>query len=95
MCESRGGRPGLLVPNSPHGLCGRRATLNFEDDTAEIDGAKGKVYIFKLATRELPSLVTSGFPSLRSKRRALISAGGSSSSIRNIARFIWNWQVQT
>ena len=23
LCESRGGRPGLPVPNSPHGLCGR------------------------------------------------------------------------
>ena len=25
--ESRGGRPGLPVPNSPYGLCGRKATL--------------------------------------------------------------------
>ena len=28
MCESRGGRPGLPVPNGPWGLCGRTATLN-------------------------------------------------------------------
>ena len=28
LCESRGGRPGLPVPNSPHGLCGRKPTLN-------------------------------------------------------------------
>ena len=28
VCESRGGRPGLPVPNSPYGLCGRKATLN-------------------------------------------------------------------
>ena len=27
-CESRGGRPGLPVPNSPYGLCGRKATVN-------------------------------------------------------------------
>ena len=27
LCESRGGRPGLPVPNSPYGLCGRTATL--------------------------------------------------------------------
>ena len=27
MCESRGGRPGLPVPNSPYGLCGRRTVL--------------------------------------------------------------------
>ena len=29
LCERRGGRPGLPVPNSPYnGLCGREATLN-------------------------------------------------------------------
>ena len=28
LCESGDGRPGLLVPNSPYGLCGRKATLN-------------------------------------------------------------------
>ena len=27
-CDSRGGRPVLPVPNSPCGLCGRKATLN-------------------------------------------------------------------
>ena len=27
LCESRGGRPGLPVPNSPYGLCGHKATL--------------------------------------------------------------------
>ena len=27
LCESRGGRPGLPVPNSPYALCGRKATL--------------------------------------------------------------------
>ena len=27
LCESRGGHPGLPVPNSPGGLCGRKATL--------------------------------------------------------------------
>ena len=29
LCESRGGRPGLPVPNisdNPYGLCGRKAT---------------------------------------------------------------------
>ena len=30
LCESRGGRPGLPVPNSPYGLCGRKAALNLE-----------------------------------------------------------------
>ena len=28
LCESRGGHPGLPVPNSPYGLCGHKATLN-------------------------------------------------------------------
>ena len=28
LCASRGGRPGLPVPNSPYCLCGRKATLN-------------------------------------------------------------------
>ena len=27
VCESRGGRPGLHVPNSPYGLCGRTGRL--------------------------------------------------------------------
>ena len=27
LCESRGGRPGLPVPNSPYGVCGRKATV--------------------------------------------------------------------
>ena len=30
LCENRGARPGLPVPNSPYGLCGRKATLNDE-----------------------------------------------------------------
>ena len=28
LWESRGGRPGLPIPDSPYGLCGRKATLN-------------------------------------------------------------------
>ena len=27
LCESRGGRRGLPVPNKPPGFCGRKATL--------------------------------------------------------------------
>ena len=33
LCESRGGRPGLPVPNSPYGHCGRKATLNSNPGT--------------------------------------------------------------
>ena len=32
LCESRGGRPGLPVPNSPYGLCGREVTLNLNSN---------------------------------------------------------------
>ena len=28
LCGSRGGRPGLPIPNSSYGICGRKATLN-------------------------------------------------------------------
>ena len=30
LCESRDGRPGLPVPNSSYGLCGRKAVLNLK-----------------------------------------------------------------
>ena len=31
LCESGGGHPGLPVPNSPYGLCGRKATLEYRE----------------------------------------------------------------
>ena len=31
LCESRGGRPGLHIPKSPYGLCGRSATFEQEE----------------------------------------------------------------
>ena len=31
LCEGRGGRPGLPVPNSPYGVCGSKATLNMKN----------------------------------------------------------------
>ena len=41
LCESRGGRPGLPVPNtklvnSPYGLCGRKVTLNLNRVPSEL-----------------------------------------------------------
>ena len=36
LCENRGGRPGLPVPNSPYGLRGRKATLNLDMFVTEI-----------------------------------------------------------
>ena len=38
LCESRGGHPGLPVPNSPYGLCGRKAT--FEEEELHESGRK-------------------------------------------------------
>ena len=35
LCERRGGRPGLPVPNSPYGLCGRKGTLNGHGPAAQ------------------------------------------------------------
>ena len=34
LCESRGGRLGFPVPNSPYGLCGRKTAFEEEEDTA-------------------------------------------------------------
>ena len=36
LCESRGGRPGLPVPNSPRVLCGRKATFKKNAKTSEL-----------------------------------------------------------
>ena len=35
LCESRGGRPGLPVPNEPYGFCGRKATLQHHTSNGE------------------------------------------------------------
>ena len=41
LCESRGGRPGLPVPKSPYGLCGREATLkNRAQELCESPGGR-------------------------------------------------------
>jgi len=47
LCERRGGRPGLSVPNSPYGLCGRKATLNLtlHQVTFEVD-CKMRTYLW-------------------------------------------------
>ena len=36
LCESRSGRPGLPVANSPYGLWGRKATLNLNCVKVEV-----------------------------------------------------------
>ena len=37
VSERRGRRPGLSVPNSPYGLCGRQATLKQRNTKGPID----------------------------------------------------------
>ena len=36
LCDSGGGRPGLPVPNKHHGLCGRKATFEEEDEACGV-----------------------------------------------------------
>ena len=38
LCGSRGGCPGLPVPDSPYGLCGHKATLK---NRAQLCGSRG------------------------------------------------------
>ena len=46
LCKSRGGRPGLPVPNSPYGLYGRKATLNRNEEGSELrSGVKVEVAV--------------------------------------------------
>ena len=53
LCESRGGHPGLPVPDSPYGLCGRKATLNLNWSTSELRSCV-KV---EVAVLDSPSLI--------------------------------------
>ena len=57
LCESRGGRPGLPVPNSPYGLCGRKATLN--ERTSELNISVKKIEVAVLYCPSLISLMVS------------------------------------
>ena len=41
LFENRGGRPGLPVPNSPYGLCGRKATLKLSLRAQELCESRG------------------------------------------------------
>ena len=41
LCESRGGRPGLPVPNKPDGICRRKATLKQTNSICGQTGGPG------------------------------------------------------
>ena len=66
LCESRGGRPGLPVPNSPYGLCGRKATVNLREVTRR-HGYSLRVLLghgqFKLSSAENPMPIMARIPS--------------------------------
>ena len=61
MCESRGGRPGLPVPNSPYGLCGRKATqIELERLSSELRACvKVEVAVLGFPSLVIISLVVS------------------------------------
>ena len=58
LCESRGGRPGLPVPDSPYGLCGRKATLNLNCSISELISCV-KVEVAALGSPSLTVLTVS------------------------------------
>ena len=58
-CESRGGRPGFPVPDSPYGLCGRKATLNLNSEL----GSCVKVDVAVLGSPSLIDLMVDPVPS--------------------------------
>ena len=50
LCESRGGRPGLPVPDSPYGLRGRKATLkNRAQELCESRGGRPGLPVLTLS----------------------------------------------
>ena len=57
LCESCGGRPGLPVPNSPYGLCGRKAILNLNSKRQEFRICV-KVEVAVVGSQSLRSLWT-------------------------------------
>ena len=54
----RGGRPGLPVPNSPHGFCGRKATSE-KEESSSVDLIKSDTDLLtKLAVTAVDSVRT-------------------------------------
>ena len=51
LCESRGGRPGLPVHNSPYGLCGHKGSLNLNHLTMSGFGRAGKANLLGWLSR--------------------------------------------
>ena len=53
LCESRGGRPGLPVPKSPYGLCGRKATIILNVGTLQNPGGRPGLSVPNKSVRSL------------------------------------------
>ena len=52
--ESRGGRSGLPVPNSPYGLCGRKATVKLQNSV--LSGVKVEVAVLGSKSLTVPTV---------------------------------------
>ena len=59
LCESRGGRPRLPVPNKPYGFCGRKSPRKKKKVYTESSGAVLKVEVVVLGSPSLISLMVS------------------------------------
>ena len=62
LCESQSGRPGLPVPNSPYGLCGRKETLH-----CSISEHRSCVKV-EVAVLDFPSLIVRDMVSMDVKQ---------------------------
>ena len=58
LFESRGGRPGLPLPNSPHGLCEPKETMNVNETSSELRSCV-KVAVAVLGSPSLTVLMVS------------------------------------
>ena len=67
LCESRGGRPVLPVPNIPYGLCGREATLNL--NSVQFNSVQGGIYALgKAHNLCTPPRLSEVYPTLHLKQ---------------------------
>ena len=81
LCKGRGGRPGLPVPNSPYGLCGRKASLNlFVSELRSCVKVEVVVPVIVLMVSGFPSIVM-GKAATASAPRCRFHSGGGTASV--------------
>ena len=44
LCESRGDRSGLPVPNKPYSLCGRKSSIELEQSEKGLEGPRNQSF---------------------------------------------------